>query len=278
MKKAVYCCALFSILVLGALDVRAQEENSNQTVYILIDFMKVPEGGDVLYQKVEKVWKKVHKVHQYEGIIKHWILVQTKRTSGPPSSYNYATIHVFDSWNKIDLMNYSKAWGLVQEMLTEEEMNIVNKTGESRELVNSELWVLSQSVLPVKWDRPIPNSQKYTLGFMKSKNPARHWDLETTFWKKIWTKAVEDGLQKDWRLWSCVFPGGSLRPYDMVAVHSHPDIEPEKEMNETWFNENFPTIFPDRGESEIKSMFEETFTVRDIPIDEEWTVVMSTSS
>lgn len=268
------------ILVMGFMGVQAQEAGQPPVVYALVDFMKVPDGKDDLYQNVERLWERLHRVRCQEGIIKDWFLMKTQRQSGPPADYNYATVHLYDCWDKIETINFNDAWAKVQDSFTDEDKSVMEKAGEARDLVHTELWRLEDSALPWKWApdgtvKQVP--RKYTLGFMKSKNGERHIELEKSFWKKIWIQSVEDGLQSNWLLWECRFPGGSLRPYDWIAVHAHTDPDKGTNLSQDWFKAKQAKIFPDKNEKEIATILEETAAVRDIPIQEEWTVIRTTA-
>jgi len=263
---------------LAAREVRAQETETEQpvpTLYAYVEYMQVPEGGDELYLKVEGVWRKIHAVRKEAGLVTQWVVCKVNRTQGPPGDYNYAVVHVFDSWDKIENL-YPMALLQDKFVFDDQEREIMSKTRESREMVRTELWKLQDAAV-VNLMEQGDFDPTIQLGFLKSKDGQRHGVLEREFWKKIWTRAVEDGLRSNWLLWNCRFPGGTKRAFNQVAVHLFPKGEPEKKLDREWWEKALPETFPDKSQEEIGKLFRETGEVRDIPIVENWTIVMMAS-
>jgi hypothetical protein len=250
----------------------ASEESATSTYFLQVDYMQVPDGGDDLYVKVENLWKELHEVRRDLGIIRAWAMCRVKRTTGPEADYNYVTLHLFDSWAKIE---NSFPWNEISAKLsepTEEENEILEKTSESRDIVDVQLWALEDTAMPSRWGKSTFD-RTIRLGFMKSKDPQRHRELETEIWKKAWAQAAKDGIRWDWQLWGRRFPGGSKHPFDLVAVHLFPQGEPGKTVPEDWWDKAALKVFPEKSREEIEQLFEPTADVRTIPIQEEWEIL-----
>ena len=167
----------------------AAQEAEKPTLYAEVQYMQVPDGGDELYLKVEKAWKKIHAVRREAGIVTQWLVCKVTRTDGPPADYNYTVIHVFDSWDKLKKLYPS---GLLEGKLSlsDEEQKAINGTRESRKMVRTQLWELDDVALPSRLDQT-DFDKTLVLSLMKSKNADRHVALEREVWKKIWRRRQE---------------------------------------------------------------------------------------
>ena len=145
MRNNMVVLAMVSLSLLCP--VAAAQEAEKPTLYAEVQYMQVPDGGDELYFKVEKAWKKIHAIRQEAGIVDQWLVCKVNRTDGPPADYNYAVIHVFDSWDKLKKLYPS---GLLEGKLslTDEEQDAINRTRESRKMVRTQLWELDEVAIP----------------------------------------------------------------------------------------------------------------------------------
>ena len=271
MRNDLVVLAMVSLSLLCP--VVAAQEAEKPTLYAEVQYMQVPDGGDELYLKVEKAWKKIHAVRREAGIVTQWLVCKVTRTDGPPADYNYTVIHVFDSWDKLKKLYPS---GLLEGKLSlsDEEQKAINGTRESRKMVRTQLWELDDVALPSRLDQT-DFDKTLVLSLMKSKNADRHVALEREVWKKIWAQAARDGFRANWHLWICRYPGGQERAIDEAAVHLFPKGEPKKSLTRQWWEQSIPKIFPDKSQEELDKLFEETRQVRDIPITEEWQIILT---
>jgi len=252
------------------------QEAEKPTLYAEVQYMQVPEGGEDLYLQVEKAWSKIHAIRRDAGIVDQWLVCKVNRTDGPPSDYNHAVIHVFDSWDKLKKLYPS---GLFEGKLslTDEEQEAINKTRESRKMVRTQLWELDEVAVPSRLGGT-DFDPTVVISFMKSKDAGRHMTLERDVWTRIWTQAVADGFRANWHLWVCRYPGGQDRPIDQAAVHLFPEGEPNKAITRQWWDESMPRIFPEKTREELDKLFEETRQIREIPITEQWQVILTLDS
>ena len=260
-------------VVLLACSPSIAQETGKPTLYAEVQYMQVPAGGDDLYLQVEKAWKKIHSIRRDAGIVTQWVVCKVKRTEGPPGDYNYAVIHIFDSWDKLKKLYPS---GLLEGKLalTDAEQQAINKTREARTMVRTQLWELDEVAVPSRMESA-DFDDTLVLSLMKSKDLDRHVALEREVWKKIWAEAAAAGFRANWQLWICRYPGGHDKPIDEAAIHLFPKGEPNKALTREWWEQAVPRIFPDKSREELEKLFEETRQVRDIPITEEWQIILT---
>ncbi|MHB8953644.1 MAG: hypothetical protein ACYC4U_11795 [Pirellulaceae bacterium] len=271
MRNDLVLLAIVSLAFLCPL--APAQEAEIPTLYAEVQYMRVPEGGEELYMKVEKAWKKLHAIRKEAGIVNQWLVCKVTRTDGPPGDYNYTVIHIFDSWDKLKSLYPS---GLFEGKLSlsDEEQDAINRTRESRKMIGTQLWELDDVADPSRLNHP-DFDKTLILSLMKSKDAGRHIALEKEVWKNIWARAVEEGFRANWHLWACRYPGGEDREFDEVAVHLFPKGEPRKSVTSQWWEQTLPKIFPDKSQEEHDKLMEETRHVRDIPITEEWEIVLT---
>jgi hypothetical protein len=114
--------------------------------YIMVNYMKVPVGGDADYLGVEReLWKPLHESRVADGHAAGWALYALRFPSGAALDYNYATVDSYAEYG--DLEN-----PLTLEMVEKVHPGgqatfdaIGERTNEVRELVRTELWELLET-------------------------------------------------------------------------------------------------------------------------------------
>lgn len=107
--------------------------------YIQVDFMKVKPGNEGLYLDVEKtIWKPVHNEFIKAGSRVGWSLWSATFPSGSGLDYQFSTVNYFSDFSKIGMANYTDAFAKAHPGKDINELS--KKTGDSRDLVKSELW------------------------------------------------------------------------------------------------------------------------------------------
>jgi hypothetical protein len=126
-------------------DEAVPETNSGATKYIQVDFMKVKPGNEGAYLDVEKnIWKPVHQEFIKAGTRAGWSLWSSVFPSGSGADYQYVTANFFSDFSKIGAADYTDAFKKAHAGKDVDELNV--KTGNSRDLVRSELWEVIDSV------------------------------------------------------------------------------------------------------------------------------------
>jgi L-rhamnose mutarotase len=127
-------------------DEATPEGGSVDVKYLEVDFMKVKPGNEVLYLDVEKnIWKPVHTEFIKAGTRAGWSLWSQMYPSGSDNEYQFVTANLFSDFSKIGAANYDDAF---KKAHAGKDLDaLYEKTGNSRDLVRSELW----EVLDVVW-------------------------------------------------------------------------------------------------------------------------------
>ena len=266
--------ALASICLAPALGQDAESvSDSPKPAYVMVEYIRVPEGGDELYLKVEQAWKKIHAARKDLGLVTGWATCRVERVRGPKSDYNYVVVHICDSW--ADLENPMPVAKIRERVsFSEEESQLIQKTGESRDLIRTDIWRFDTTALPERFGQT-GFDKTLTVGFMKSNRPRAHLQLEQDVFRHLWAQAAKDGYRWNWSLWRCRFPKGSHRPYDLVAIHTYPSGKANYQLPQQWWGEAIRKAFPDQEPEEVGRRMSNADAVRDIVAAENWTVVQS---
>jgi hypothetical protein len=108
--------------------------------FLMVEYMKVPPGGFVAYDEVEKLWKKIHEVRIKEGTLVNWGVYGRVMPGGSDYPYNFATASGYNNYKDLNALDFVS---LVQKAGLGMSANEVgDKTAKARDLVRGELWEL----------------------------------------------------------------------------------------------------------------------------------------
>jgi hypothetical protein len=108
--------------------------------FLMVEYMKVPEGGFGAYDEVEKLWKKIHAVRIKEGTLANWGAYARVFPAGSDYPYNFATASGYSRFKDLNGLDFA---GVVQKASLGMSPNEVgDKTAKARDLVRGELLVL----------------------------------------------------------------------------------------------------------------------------------------
>jgi hypothetical protein len=173
------------IFVLVSLTMKAQ------TVAV-VDYMKIPEGGDATYLAIEKQWKAVHQLRVESGKILGWNFWYI-RNSGAASPYNYATVTLYENFGKTET-------GLTEAELKQvfgaKMEEVLNKTVASRSLIYSEMIKLELSVTSDSPDKFL------VVNWVKTDNVGDYLNMEKVGYQPLHEEAKKLGLKNSWRVWT----------------------------------------------------------------------------
>lgn len=125
-------------------DEAVPESNSSPAKYIQVDFMKVKPGNEGVYLDVEKsIWKPVHQEFIKAGTRVGWSLWSNLFPAGSGTDYQFITANFFSEFSKIGAADYNDAFKKAHAGKDIDALNV--KTGNSRDLVRSELWEVVDS-------------------------------------------------------------------------------------------------------------------------------------
>ena len=203
----------------------------------------------------------------------NWSFYQITLPYGENNEYNFATVNIYRG----EKMLAGHFEGSMSDMdlskiLTPEELKLVNRTNQLRDLVKEEVFRLRNSTTS-KIQKP---SNVIVVNFMKSKEGSRGRDMgeiENQYWKPLHQMRVNKGLMEDWAIYSKEFPYGTSTEYNACTVDGYKDME---QMLTEWYDEaEFKKVHPNLTIDEISR---KTYIIRDLKKAEVWKLVDYTSS
>ncbi len=148
-----FCVGAFIAPVLtqtqGGVTTAAQTPSaSKQPTYMVVEFMKVPEGKEDAWLKLEREnWKPTHALRVKEGLIQSWSVIAQTIPGDESNGPVYATVTSFRGWpdqTKTD-------WGAMLRKANPKSDGaaLEQQTAAARKIVRSEIWqVLEQTDPP----------------------------------------------------------------------------------------------------------------------------------
>jgi hypothetical protein len=118
---------------------------AKQPTYMVVEFMKVPEGREEAWLKLEReAWKPTHALRVKEGLIQSWSVIAQTMPGDESNGPVYATVTTFRGWpdpTKTDWM------GMLQKANPRGNgRELMDQTGAARKIVRREVWqVLEQT-------------------------------------------------------------------------------------------------------------------------------------
>jgi hypothetical protein len=118
---------------------------AKQPTYMVVEFMKVPEGREDAWLKLEReAWKPTHALRVKEGLIQSWSVIAQTMPGDESNGPVYATVTTFRGWpdpTKTDWV------GMLQKANPRGNgRELMDQTGAARKIVRSEVWqVLEQT-------------------------------------------------------------------------------------------------------------------------------------
>ena len=121
---------------------------ARQPTYMVVEFMKVPEGKEDAWLKLEReAWKPMHALRVKEGLIQSWSVIAQTIPGDESNGPVLATVTSFRGWpdqTKTDWL------GMLKKANPSGDANaLMQQTGAARKIVRSEIWqVLEQTDPP----------------------------------------------------------------------------------------------------------------------------------
>ena len=135
-----------------------------------------------------------------------------------------------------------------QSLLTPEEVDLVKRTDEIRTLVKTEVWTLTESIMPEGWTKKGKIAVFNYIASPAGKTRADHVKIEKDIWMPVHSQRVKDGKMTAWWLMNLEAPFGSSMPYNSVAVDLYPDM---KSYLANWFDEYFKKVHPTKDVTDL---------------------------
>jgi hypothetical protein len=117
-----------------------------------VEFMKVPEGKQEEWLKLEREWKPMHELRVKDGSIQSWAAIAQAVPGDESNGPVYATVTTYRGWPDPTKMNFEV---LAKKAHPQGDVNaLMQQTQSARSMVRTEIWqVLEQTDPPVMGTR-----------------------------------------------------------------------------------------------------------------------------
>lgn len=119
-----------------------------QPTFMVVEFMKVPEGKEDAWIKLEREhWKPTHALRVKEGLIQSWSLIGQTMPRDESNGPVYATVTTFRGWPDQGKTDWG---GMLRKANPKSDGSALEQqTDAARKIVRSEIWqVLEQTEAP----------------------------------------------------------------------------------------------------------------------------------
>lgn len=239
-----------------------------RTVYLKVDYMKVPPGGGEEYIAIEQdIWKPVHEERMRRGLLTNWSLYDVSYTT-PDAPYSYVTINVFEDFERLEMTPSEEIFAAAHPEGDYEAM--MERTMAAREIVHAEVWQLVDTA--VSTTETGPPGRYLVVNFMDAPAGAgeEYLAAESDIWKPIHQHRIDAGRMSGWAIYSLVLPRGEAMHYNFGTVDFF------NEPNDVVGTVDDATIrasHPDVSEAGIEAMMTRTNEARSIFKSELWTLI-----
>ena len=258
---------LICFLIVSTISTNSLQAQDDTPMYVATSYMKVKAENIQEYKKLEKVWKKIHEARIKKGTLTNWAMYEVAVPYGTGTEYNFATVNMYKGRKLLAGHYEGGMMNDIAKMLTPEEMKLVEKTNDLRDMVKEEVyrtrsWTKSKVQVP---------SKCIVVNFMKSKEGYRGRDIgevENKYWKPLHQSRVDKGQMDDWTLYSLELPYGKSIEHNTVSVDFYKGME---QYLAPWYDEKeVKKIHPNITFDEI---LKKTNQVRDLIKADVWMLV-----
>jgi hypothetical protein len=121
---------------------------AEQATYMQVEFMKVPDGKEESWLKLEREsWKPMHALRIKDGLIQSWAAIAQTVPGDESNGPVFATVTTFRGWPDPSKTDWQ---GLFKKANPQSDANaLMEQTGAARKIVRTEIWrVLAQTDPP----------------------------------------------------------------------------------------------------------------------------------
>jgi hypothetical protein len=133
----------------GTKPAQAPPTVAKQATYMSVEFMKVPEGKEEAWLKLEREsWKPMHALRMKDGLIQSWAAISQAVPGDESNGPVYATVTTYRGWPDPTKTDWQS---LLQKANPQADVSaLFNQTEAARKIVRREVWqVLEQTDPPV---------------------------------------------------------------------------------------------------------------------------------
>jgi hypothetical protein len=217
MKKILL---IITIILIGG-NVFAQDK-----LYLLFEFMKVDEEQEIVYDKTETFWEKLHEQRIKNGDIIGWDLWRLQ-PGGEDQGYQYLTVTLFtDPVKMFNGGDIQAALNAAYPDMSQDELNKnFDYTSKTRDL-SVRLYLEQIDVTKDEFEMPLGTIAAINMMKTTTGNYSKYENMESTIFKPMHQKEVDNGSRENWGLMRIMLPRGS------EVFASHITVDMYKDYNQ----------------------------------------------
>ena len=193
--------------------------------YEVIDYMYVAPGMGDDYLALESAWGKIHAANIEAGKYRAWTFYELLMPNGNRTEYNYATRISFDTDAQLaDWMTNFSFPDNMEEMLTDDEVELVQRTSEIRTWVKSDVF----SRVDMAWSEAANTAGIVVWNYFSAHeghSAGDHYQMERDVWMPVHKARIADNKIAGWVLVDLRLPYGSDVGYHGMTVDVYEDME-----------------------------------------------------
>lgn len=263
LRSILLASLLAGLLALAAAP--AAHAQAAQTRYVQIDYMHVPDDREAAYVELERaLYKPLHEERIRRGLITSWGVYRI-RFAPPDAPYNYATINVFDDFDKLEEEFPQAIVPLVHPGLDAE--TLANRTLATRAIVHSEVWQFVVSAQPD--GQEAPRGRYLMLNYMSVPPGGEdaYLSLERDLWQSLHQARIDSELMSGWSVYQLMLPRGEIMPYNFGTVDFYDHLG---DVAELITEDLMQQAYPSSTDADLATMLERTNATRAIYKSELW--------
>jgi len=248
-----YAMLIACFLMTAITPLHAQEEEETADYFVTIQYMKVKPSNVSAYLELESLWKRMHQARVDAGELAYWGLHRVVSPTGTDADYNFTTVNLYKGQEAFAAHYEGEMSEEMAKLYTEEEMAIMQRTTELRDLVKEEAYYRTMRV-----SDGTPGANVIVTNYMQLQGDASladHTELEQ-IWSKIHQARIDDGKMKTWSSWDMVLPMGSDKEYQAITVDFFEDMA---QMMSPFYEEYFAKVYPDMDLDKFSADMEAVF-------------------
>ncbi|MEL7167923.1 MAG: hypothetical protein AAGN64_01105 [Bacteroidota bacterium] len=262
--------SLFLLVLLVAGWTLPAVAQSIDRVFVQIDYVAVPEGGETDYLAVEReIWKPIHQERVRAGLIEDWVVLEA-RLATTTSAYNYLTLTIFEDFAQLES---AIPGSIVAKAHPDADTEVMmDRTLDSRDILHTEVWELVATVGEGGANRP--EAARYeVLNFMMAPPTAtaEYEATEQDVWGPIHQARIDNETLSGWAVYRLVLPAGTAVNYNYLTIDYYTDLGDYAEP----VDEPLMRRAHNASAAEIETMMARTEASRVIYKSELWNVVES---
>lgn len=233
---------------------------------VVLNYMKVPPGGEARYEAAEKYAQKVLQAKTDEGTMIGWELYRVHH-QGSESEYNYVTVDIYENLSSsVSGMN----WEYVQNVLGDDADKAMDEIMNSRKLTYRETLGFNMGV-------PAAGDENFILiHYIKASNPEKYYEMERAAYMPLHQLAVDNGKMSGWSVWTPWLHDGKL-DYTALVVDGFSSLE---QIDNRDFGSLYEEFKKDKSEEELEKLqkyYDKTGKTRTMVKSQLWEKVASTT-